>query len=460
MKYTIAIAAFGVASVAGRESSLRTIKEEGSQKNKQWSDKRNLQYLPAWATIPAGAPAPAPQTWTPCTTLPYYPDKDHDGFGDAHGSPHYRCAPGSGGPNPQPNWSPPAWVGTVHEVSNNLDCNDNDALTYPSAREICNDGIANDCGFDTSKDQDYTTCACRSVDPPTALNPPWKPPTFYYPDRDSDGFGDSRTGQAFLACTPPTGPFTYVLIGGDCEDLNPGVHPNATEICNTGISEKCAETALIDDPLKCQCTVTGKTVKTTWYKDGDSDGYGLTDTRAASCGASATTGETPLATGPWSKLSGDCNDALSSISPAAIEICADSIDNNCNGEVDELACGCTTAGQMPVEYFTDNDGDGYYNSTQKANYCSVPTNACAYSGSPLAATTAPCITTKDAANGGDDCNDSSAAVHPGSKEICGDNIDNNCDGDIDDALDCRTDGTCAEADLHFCNCLTPQTISF
>ena len=53
MKYTIAIAAFGVASVAGRESSLRTIKEEGSQKNKQWSDKRNLQYLPAWATIPA-----------------------------------------------------------------------------------------------------------------------------------------------------------------------------------------------------------------------------------------------------------------------------------------------------------------------------------------------------------------------------------------------------------------------
>ncbi len=31
----------------------------------------------------------------------------------------------------------------------------------------------------------------------------------------------------------------------------------------------------------------------------------------------------------------------------------------------------------------------------------------------------------------DECNDADAAIHPGVEDLCGDSIDNNCDGDVD-----------------------------
>lgn len=38
-----------------------------------------------------------------------------------------------------------------------------------------------------------------------------------------------------------------------------------------------------------------------------------------------------------------------------------------------------------------------------------------------------------ASEGGDDCNDVDAQVHPDRPEVCGDGVDNNCDGQVDDA---------------------------
>ncbi len=39
-----------------------------------------------------------------------------------------------------------------------------------------------------------------------------------------------------------------------------------------------------------------------------------------------------------------------------------------------------------------------------------------------------------------DCDDNDAAVNPGAVERCGDNVDNNCDGDVDEGCDTCTDG--------------------
>jgi len=103
----------------------------------------------------------------------------------------------------------------------------------------------------------------------------------------------------------------------------------------------------------------------------------------------------------------DCNDNNSFINPGAVEICGDGLDNNCDGQIDE------TCGTPPV--CPDRDQDGY----------------------------------TDAACGGADCNDADPTINPGAPEICGDGIDNNCNGLVDEncgapsGAACVTGATCA-----------------
>jgi len=95
----------------------------------------------------------------------------------------------------------------------------------------------------------------------------------------------------------------------------------------------------------------------------------------------------------------DCNDRDASIYPGAPEICGDGIDNNCDGVVDE-GCGGPTC--------TDIDGDGY----------ALEGGSC----------------------GPVDCDDSDPLSNPGATEICGDGIDQNCDGVPDEPASCPTGG--------------------
>ena len=98
----------------------------------------------------------------------------------------------------------------------------------------------------------------------------------------------------------------------------------------------------------------------------------------------------------------DCDDNNNLINPNAEEIC-DGQDNNCDEEVDE---GVTTT------YYNDVDEDGY--------------------GDPETAFEA-CSAENGAVSNGMDCDDSNALVWPGAVEGC-DDIDNNCDGNIDEEL--------------------------
>jgi len=91
----------------------------------------------------------------------------------------------------------------------------------------------------------------------------------------------------------------------------------------------------------------------------------------------------------FTTCNGDCNDTNKKIHPGALDICGDSIDQDCSGS--DAVCTCM-----------DNDLDGYYGY----NPASCPT--------------------------GTDCNDDDLKINPGAAEICSDFIDNNCNGRTDE----------------------------
>ena len=128
------------------------------------------------------------------------------------------------------------------------------------------------------------------------------------------------------------------------------------------------------------------------YKDLDGDGFGG--------GISETVSDCTVPQG-YSEKTGDCNDADGSINPGAQEIC-NGKDDNCNGKTDE----------GDNKYYEDNDSDGYGNPSKPVySLCEQH----------------PSGTTSDAS----DCDDSKSSVNPSVEEIC-DNIDNNCNGQIDE----------------------------
>ncbi len=97
----------------------------------------------------------------------------------------------------------------------------------------------------------------------------------------------------------------------------------------------------------------------------------------------------------------DCDDSDDAVSPGADEVCGDGIDNDCDGDSD--------AGPW---WYADEDGDGYADLTRAEQACDR---------------------FDDRLPGGHhDCDDEDADVHPGATELCGDGVDDDCDG-VDDA---------------------------
>jgi hypothetical protein len=342
-----------------------------------------------------------------CPETAWYVDADEDGYGNAR----YEL------------WACEAPEGTVDNAD---DCDDLDPETYPDAPEAC-DGEDDDCdtrvdegaeGADATwyldNDADgygsafYELLACEQpegsvdnagdcddLDPavnPDALEvcdgadndcdgesdgPDTADATVWYIDYDSDGFGSTAYSQT--ACDAPDG---YVADDSDCDDTDSETWPGAWELCD-GADDDCDST-VDEDALD----------KDLWYADGDGDGYG--DPASAIQACDAPTGHVADAT--------DCDDGDSSAHPGGLELCGGG-DEDCDGDTDEA--GASDA----ATWYADVDGDGYGSADYTTAACEQPTGW---------------------VSDDTDCDDTEAAAHPDIDELC-DGVDNDCDGDTDEA---------------------------
>lgn len=115
-------------------------------------------------------------------------------------------------------------------------------------------------------------------------------------DLDDDGFDST-------ACSG----------GRDCDDSDDRVRPNASETCRSA-DENCD-----GSPYG------GAIDTTTYYFDGDNDGFGDPDTKVEACIA------------PSSKhitTAGDCDDTKPLVRPGIREDCSNMIDDDCDGKTD------------------------------------------------------------------------------------------------------------------------------
>lgn len=191
----------------------------------------------------------------------------HDGDGDGYGTAQARLGCGLG----------------ANRVDRSGDCRDADPSAHPGATEVC-DGVDQDCN--------------RKVDDGVQ--------NVYFRDDDLDGYGSAAT---IRACTSGPG---RVTVGGDCQDEDEAIRPDAVEVCD-GLDQNC--NGVPDDDLT-----------SVWYPDVDQDGYGDAST-APLLACEAPTG--------WILDGSDCDDNDEMSWPAAPEI-TDGADNDCNGLVDDL----------------------------------------------------------------------------------------------------------------------------
>jgi hypothetical protein len=249
-----------------------------------------------------------------------------------------------------------------------VDCDDDDANVNPAAAEVCNE-VDDNCR-DGVDDADPAWIRATGVET--------------FADADLDGFGDP--GTALQTCVAPAGRVTDAT---DCDDTRAAVNPAAAEVCNE-IDDNCRDG--VDDADPAWIRATG--VET--FADADLDGFGDPGTALQTCVAPA--GRVTDAT--------DCDDTRAAVNPAAAEVC-NGLDDNCRDGVDD-ADPAWDSSEGTFTY-ADGDLDGHGDPDAGGLTCGVP------AGRSLDA---------------DDCDDTTAAVHPDATEIC-DSLDNDCDGHTD-----------------------------
>jgi hypothetical protein len=157
----------------------------------------------------------------------------------------------------------------------------------------------------------------------------------------------------------------------------------------------------------------------TYYQDLDGDTFGNLAVTQSVCGGPP----------PGFVLDHtDCDDTNIAINTTATETC-DGVDNNCNGQTDESfdVDHDGTADCFDVEECDqiDNDGDGDIDEGVQTTFYA---DADGDDHGDLNATQDSCSPNAGYVASSDDCDDTDATINPDADEICGDSIDQNCDG--------------------------------
>ncbi len=164
----------------------------------------------------------------------------------------------------------------------------------------------------------------------------------------------------------------------DCDDSNPEVFPGADELCND-IDDDC------DEDVDEDAVDMG-----VFQADADGDGYVDSSDEVSACAAPS--GYVEVSIGE------DCDDADADVNPGAEEVC-NGVDDDCDEEIDE---------DVLSTFWEDADGDGHAGELTSVEACEAPEDHYAEAGT--------------------DCDDADPDVNPDADEICGNGVDDNCDG--------------------------------
>ena len=378
-----------------------------------------------------------------------YPDRDGDGYGDMF-------SPGV------------VQVGACADgyVDNGLDCDDDEDLVYPGAPEWC-DGLDNDCDPSTpdgsgeawfleacdGPDSDLCPDGLRICLMAVAYCHETGPPRLEYCDGlDSDcnpdtpdGSDDPRVGLpcdgdgpdlcvrgttvcdgGAILCDEPDDPSVVELCDGLDNDCNPGTpdgfdEPDFGARCNVGVGA-CRRTGTrVCTPAGMACDATpGSPAPDDATCNGlDDDCNGVPDDgfvgTPLTCGVGAcqADGATRCEDG---RIVADCAPLQPTPETPDSGLCADGIDNDCDGLVDDEDPDCTPLSVC----FVDRDGDG-----RPGTEILLPDSDCwgLHEGRTLRPWNEDCNDDPD-----DPC---ARRAWNGATELC-DGCDNDCNGLVDE----------------------------